>query len=125
MKSELQVECEGQFIYYDGKYHLVHDYKKDVGFDGSGGGWFASPLFFPKPDEVKVGVGASNWCYVSNGAFVKNPENKIIKKAYQSFLEHLYWCKETQEKMDCDLTKINYYITLYENLITKLSKGNQ
>jgi|APSaa5957512535_1039671.scaffolds.fasta_scaffold12935_8 hypothetical protein len=114
-------ECEGQFIYHDGKHWLVHSYQKDVGFDGSGGGWFASPLFYPKPNEVKVGVGAANWCYVCHGAFIQKPESNVIVKAYQSFLEHLNWCKKIQEKSNCDLTKINYHITLYENLLTEIT----
>ncbi len=104
---------EGQFIYYDGKYWLVHKYDSDL-YDG---GYFASPLFFPKPDEVKVGVGAGNWCYVCNGAFLKEPEINIIKKAHMSYLEHLKWCKDTQEKMNTDTKIIKYRIQFYEHLI--------
>ena len=108
---------EGKFIYCDGKYWLVHHYEKKVGFDGSGGGWFASPVFFPKPDEVKVGVGAGNWCYVCNGAFLKNPEKEVMIKAYQSYLEHLNWNKMIAEKMSNDDPRVQGIIDYYEELI--------
>ena len=106
---------EGQFIYYDGKYWLVHNYSKDV---VDGGGWFASPIFFKKDDIVEVVVGAGNWCYVCNGAFHKEPEIEVVKKAYLSYLEHLNWCKETQQKMNTDTIIINDLIQFYHNLLS-------
>lgn len=104
---------EGKFIYYDGMYWLVHHFDKDL----YGGGWFASPLFSPKPDEIEVSVGAGNWCYASNGAYLKDPDTEMMKRAYQNYLEHLKWCRETQIKQNCDLTTINGFIKYYGDLL--------
>ena len=113
----LEQRQEGKFIWYDGKYWLVHQHEDEVGFDDSGGGWFASPLFYPTPKEVKVGVGAGNWCYVCNGAFLKDPEIVEMKKAYLSYLEHLNWSKGIQEKMGNIDKRMLDIIKFYESLV--------
>jgi len=125
-----QLEHRGQFINYNGKYWIVESYNK---FE-HGDGWFATPIYFKKDGNVEARRCDANWCYACNGAFLKDPELDIKKKALQNYLDdYLIWSKDSQIKQDCDTSIIDGWIQHFkflikqiesESLITKLTKGD-
>ncbi len=112
-----QEKNKGKFIYYDGKYWLVEKYNQEL-YEG---GFFAVPIYFLEDHTAEVRHGGSNWCYKCNGAFLKNPEKKVINQAYESQLKHLNWCKSIQIKStdyyESTNNKINKQIKFYEDLL--------
>ena len=123
--TQNQLECRGQFINHDGKYWIVESYHK---FE-HGDGWFATPIYFKKDGDVEVRRYDVNWCYACNGAFLKEPELDVKKKALQKYLiNYLIWSKESQLKQKCDMSIIDGWIQHFEfliNQITLLNKGNE
>lgn len=79
-------EKQGEFIYYQGKYWLVHKNDADL-YEGA---YFASPIYQVE-EGFEVRHGGSNWCYKIKGVLEKDPEHNIIKASFESQIKHLKW----------------------------------
>ncbi len=117
MEQETTKELEGKFINYDGRYWLVEKYDADL-YEG---GFFAVPIYFDENQKAEVRHAGSNWCYKCNGAFLKDPEKKVIIEAYESQIKHLEWCKKMQKEYKDNLLKINTKIEHYKKLLSEVA----